>query len=123
MRPTLDEARVHPAARQKIAGFRSELIAQVEHLCATHPVLVIGMAMNPFPGKARRLLAQQGIPYEYLGLGSYLSAWRTRLALKLWSGWSTFPMIFVGGTLIGGFSELEKLVESGELAGLLKSTA
>ena len=77
--------------------------------------------MNPFPGRARRLLDEQGIRYEYLGIGSYLSQWRPRLALKMWSGWPTFPMIFVKRTLIGGFMDLKRLVDSGELAKLLAS--
>jgi len=51
--------------------------------------------------------------------GSYLSQWRRRNALKMWTGWPTFPMIFVRGTLIGGASDLERLVTSGELKALL----
>ena len=38
-----------------------------------------------------------------------------RLALKMWTGWPTFPMVFVKGVLIGGASDLAKLIESGEL--------
>ena len=34
----------------------------------------------------------------------------------MWTGWPTFPMIFVDGVLIGGFEDLARLVESGELA-------
>ena len=40
---------------------------------------------------------------------------RRRLALKMWTGWPTFPMVFVKGVLIGGASDLAKLIESGEL--------
>ena len=67
------------------------------------------------PKKARRLLDEKGVAYEYLGIGSYLGEWKRRLALKLWTGWPTFPMIFVDGMLIGGFQDLEPLVASGEL--------
>ena len=31
------------------------------------------------------------------------------LPLKLWTGWTTFPMIFVNGQFIGGFNDLVKL--------------
>jgi len=37
----------------------------------------------------------------------------------MWTGWPTFPMIFVKGTLVGGAVDLEKLIASGELATLL----
>lgn len=118
-RVTLDFSRVHPAINDKLAGYQSELLARVEALVQANDVVIVGMAMNPFPGRARRLLDERGIRYEYLGLGSYLSQWRLRLALKMWTGWATFPMIFVKRTLIGGFTDLKRLVDSGELAKLL----
>ena len=37
----------------------------------------------------------------------------------MWTGWPTFPMVFIRGVLIGGASELQALVDSGELARLL----
>ena len=33
----------------------------------------------------------------------------------MWTGWSTFPMVFVKGVLIGGADDLERLIQSGEL--------
>jgi glutaredoxin-related protein len=33
----------------------------------------------------------------------------------MWTGWPTFPMVFVKGSLVGGTSELERLVTGGEL--------
>ena len=41
--------------------------------------------------------------------------WRKRNALKMWSGWPTFPMVFVKGVLVGGAEELARLIDSGEL--------
>jgi monothiol glutaredoxin len=38
----------------------------------------------------------------------------------MWTGWPTFPMIFVKGELIGGFQDLERLIVSGELQSSLK---
>jgi len=118
-RVTIDPSRVHLAISDKVAAYQSELVTRVEQLVQTHDIVIVGMAMNPFPGRARRLLDEQGISYEYLGIGSYFSQWRPRLALKMWTGWPTFPMIFVKRTLIGGFADLKRLVESGELAKLL----
>ena len=78
-------------------------------------VVVVGMGLNPFPAKARKLLERNGTPYHYLSYGNYFSFWRQRLALKLWSGWSTFPLVFVNGTLIGGATDLQKLIEKHHL--------
>ncbi|HEV8692215.1 MAG TPA: glutaredoxin domain-containing protein [Ideonella sp.] len=118
-RAILDEARIHPAVRNRIAQHQAEIVAEVQQAVAAHPVVVVGMAINPFPRKARRLLDQAGIAHHYLGYGSYLSQWRRRNALKMWTGWPTFPMVFVQGTLIGGANELQKLLASGELQRLL----
>ena len=82
---------------------------------AANAVVVVGMRQNPFPKKACRLLEANDIAYKYLEYGSYLSGWRRRLALKMWTGWPTFPMIFVKGFLIGGFHDLERLIQKGEL--------
>jgi glutaredoxin-related protein len=81
------------------------------------------MKMNPFPKRARKLLDAAGIEYTYLEYGSYLSGYRRRLPLKLWTGWQTFPMVFVRGVLIGGASELAKLLQSGELKQRLEAGA
>ena len=118
-RATFDAARVHPAIASQLGSYQAELISRVELLIQQHDVVVVGMSMNPFPGRARKLLDAQGIRYEYLGLGSYLSQWRLRLGLKMWTGWPTFPMIFVKRTFIGGFRDLKRLVDSGELQKLL----
>ncbi len=69
--------------------------------------------------KARRALDAAGVTHQYLEYGSYFSIWRRRNALKMWTGWPTFPMVFVKGTLIGGAHDLDKLVSSGELQRML----
>lgn len=118
-RAVLAEAQIHPAARERIAQHQSAIVAEVQQAVAAHPVVVVGMAMNPFPRKARRLLDAAGVACHYIGYGSYLSQWRARNALKMWTGWPTFPMVFVRGVLIGGADDLGKLIDSGELKRLL----
>jgi len=118
-RPILDESRIHSAIREKVATNRTDIVREVQDAIAANDVVVVGMTQNPFPKKARQLLDAAGIAYKYLGYGSYLSEWRRRSALKMWTGWGTFPMVFVKGVLIGGASDLEKLIESGELKRML----
>ena len=121
-RPLLAESEIHPAIREKIATNRTAIVREVQEAIAAHPVVVVGMAINPWPRKARRLLDQAGVPYHYLEYGSYLSMWRSRGALKMWTGWPTLPMVFVRGMLIGGAQDLERLIASGELRTLLDAT-
>ncbi|WP_374563365.1 glutaredoxin domain-containing protein [Ideonella sp.] len=118
-RAVLAESQIHPAVRERVARHQSAIVAEVQQAIAAHPVVVVGMAMNPFPRKARRLLDAAGVTYHYLGYGSYLSQWRPRNALKMWTGWPTLPMVFVHGVLIGGADDLEALIASGELKRLL----
>ena len=114
-RSILDEAHIHPAIRDRIAGYRTEVVKEVQAAVAANPIVVVGMRMNPFPKKARKLLDAAGLAYKYIEYGSYLGDYRRRLALKLWTGWPTYPMVFVKGVLIGGASDLEKLIASGGL--------
>ncbi|MBB3121274.1 glutaredoxin domain-containing protein [Pseudoduganella violacea] len=120
-RTILEQARIHPAIRERIGRNHADLVGAVQAAVAANPLVVVGMAMNPFPRKARRILDQLGTPYAYLEYGSYLSQWRRRNALKMWTGWPTFPMIFVHGVLIGGTSELEQLIAKGEFPAMLSA--
>ena len=118
-RNILDEAHIHPAIRETIANNHADIVREVQAAIGNNDIVIVGMAQNPFPKQAMRLLDQQRLSYKYLEYGSYLSGWRRRNALKMWTGWPSFPMVFVRGVLVGGASDLKKLVESGELARLL----
>ena len=116
-RPVLPEAQIHPAVREKIANYRTDILKEVQAAVAANDIVVVGMRMNPFPKKARKLLDAAGLAYQYLEYGSYLGEWRRRLVLKMWTGWPTFPMVFVKGVLIGGADDLARLIAKGELGG------
>jgi glutaredoxin-related protein len=118
-RPILEEARIHPAIRETVASWRTDIVQEVQAAVAAHAVVIVGMRQNPSPKHARKLLDVNNIAYHYLEYGSYFSQWRRRLALKLWTGWPTFPMIFVKGSFIGGADDLARLQHSGELAKML----
>jgi monothiol glutaredoxin len=118
-RTVLEETRLHPAIRDKVANLNADIVHNVAAASSSNPVLVVGMAGNPHVWRARKLLGAAGIAYHYLEFGSYFSEWHRRLALKMWTGWPTFPMVFVKGTLIGGASDLERLVTGGELKRIL----
>ena len=118
-RPILDEARIHPAIRDRVSNHQQAILDEVMSAIEHNDVVVVGMGMNPFPAQARQALDAAGQPYKYLEYGNYLGHWRRRGALKMWTGWPTFPMIFVKGTLVGGFADLRALMASGELQKML----
>ena len=118
-RSILDETHIHPAIRERVATHQQAIVREVQSAVERHAVVVVGMGLNPFPKKARKLLDAAGVAHHYLEYGNYLNSWRERNALKLWTGWPTFPMVFVKGTLVGGANDLKKLIDSGELKTLL----
>ena len=118
-RPILPETRLHPAIRDRVASHPGGILREVEAAISSHDVVVVGMALNPFPWRARQALRAAGIAHAYLGYGSYFGQWRRRNALKMWTGWPTFPMVFVKGMLIGGASDLQRLIDSSELRRML----
>jgi monothiol glutaredoxin len=121
-RSVLGEAHIHDAIRQKIADSHADIVREVQAAIAANDIVVVGMAQNPFPKKARKALDAAGILCMYMQYGSYFSGWRRRNALKMWTGWPTFPMVFVKGVLVGGASDLQALIDSGELNQMLMSS-
>jgi glutaredoxin-related protein len=114
-RPSLSADKVSPYAHDVVAGFHRTVVDEVAAAVAKDRVVVVGMAQNPVVKRARKMLADASVPFTYLEYGSYFSKWRERLAIKLWAGFPTFPMVFVEGALIGGASELKKLTDDGKL--------
>ncbi len=115
-RSILDEAHIHPAIRQVIASHFHETVHEVQSAVATHRIVIVGMAGNPVVKKARQLFEAQNLEFNYLEYGNYFNQWRRRNSLKMWTGWPTFPMVFIDGVLIGGYRDLEALADAGELS-------
>jgi glutaredoxin-related protein len=114
-RPRLDESAVAPAAVAAMESFHADVVRQVEEAVRRDAVVVVGMAQNPHVRKVREALTGAGITFTYIEFGSYLSKWRERLAIKLWTGWPTFPMVFVRGVLIGGEDLTKAAIADGTL--------
>lgn len=114
-RPVLNKQSDEAAA--VVAKFHRDFVDQVKAAVESESWVVVGMAQNPVVGKARKFLDGENISYKYIGHGSYVGGWKPRLAIKLWAGFPTFPMIFRNGVLLGGLSELKKLKEAGKLLG------
>src|SRR5436190_20392243 len=71
-RPILDESRIHPAIREKIAASRTAIVREVDAAIAANEIVLVGMRLNFAVRKARKRLDEAGIAYKYLGYGGYL---------------------------------------------------
>jgi glutaredoxin-related protein len=100
-RPVLDLSRIAPAAAEKLSTFHTDTVEEVARAIESHAIVVVGMAQNPYVRDVRNALKSAGVDFHYLEYGSYFSEWKKRLAIKQWSGWPTFPQVFVRGVLIG----------------------
>lgn len=114
-RPLLSPERISPPLLQTMAAYHRQTIDEVVAAIAAHRIVVVGMAQNPFVKKARHALEKAGAEFRYLEYGSYLSMWKPRLAIKMWSGWPTFPQVFVDGVLIGGHAETVVAIAAGRM--------
>jgi monothiol glutaredoxin len=118
----LDQRFIAAPARAKLESFHADVVHEVREAVRKHPVVVVGMAQNPHVKKARTALDQAGVVYTYLEYGSYFSEWKKRLAIKLWSGWPTFPQVFVRGVLIGGEDLTKQALADGSFKASMDSS-
>jgi glutaredoxin-related protein len=119
-RPLHDQTRIAPKALEQLGGFHADVVRTVANAIASHDIVVVGMAQNPHVKNVRKALGDAGFAYEYLEYGSYLSQWKQRLAIKLYSGWPTFPQVFVKGTLLGGEDLTKAAIADGTLADMVR---
>jgi hypothetical protein len=77
----LDESMIHPAVRERIAALNASTLQQVQQAIQQHAVVVVGMAMNPFPRKARKALDAAGVAYHYISYGRRAAGAQARAPL------------------------------------------
>lgn len=114
-RMILSNDQVFPEAAKTMSAYHADVVKEVASAVSANKVVVVGMAHNPFVRKARKALNEAGIPFTYLQYGSYVSGWKQRLAIKLWSGWATYPQVFVEGKLVGGYNDLAHQLKLGKV--------
>jgi len=115
MRKLFDANKIHSAAGKKMSSLHPETIREIEEAIKDNTVVVVGMAQNPHVRDVRNALKEAGIDFKYLEYGSYLSEWKRRLTIKMWTGWPTFPQVFVRGVFIGGTDLTKAAIADGTL--------
>ncbi len=78
------------------------------------PVKVIMYATRfcPYCMRARRLLKNKGVEFEEIRVGSGNDLWGE---MEQKSGRSTVPQIFINGESVGGYDDIARLNQQGEL--------
>lgn len=115
MRSIFDPNDLHADIKDQVLNYNKDIVDEVAKAVSENRVVVVGMRYNDAVYSARKALKKAGIEFTYLEYGSYTSSWRKRLALKMWTGWPTFPMVFVGGVLVGGSKDVRALIAEGRL--------
>ncbi len=87
---------------------------------STPQVLMYATSWCPYCARARRLLADKGIPCTEIDIDAQPQA---RLEMIRRSGRRTVPQIFIGETHVGGSDDLHALDASGGLERLLADRA
>ncbi|MBL7545638.1 MAG: glutaredoxin [Bdellovibrionaceae bacterium] len=111
MRQVLDGTKITPRAQEAIDRFHPIIVSEIQQAIQTNEWVIVGMAHNIPVIKARKFLEEKNISFKYIQHGSYFSKWKARLAIKLWSGWPTFPQVFHKGVLVGGFTDLKVYIK------------
>lgn len=73
----------------------------------------------PYCVHAKNFLSARNIPYTEIDMTDRMDE---APALKEKLGWATFPMILIHDKLIGGFTDLRALEETGKLEETLKGS-
>ena len=79
-------------------------------------VILYGTRMCPYCVAARHLLKKLGVDYENISVDGDR---QLRQHMETISGRYTVPQIWIGDTHVGGYTELQQLLSSGELENLL----
>jgi cysteine synthase A len=92
------------------------------------PVVMFALEWCEFCWSVRRFFARLGIDYRSVDLDSVAlqennMGGRIRAAVSAQTGIRTIPQIFVGGTLVGGCTEVFDAYRSGELQKLLDASS
>ncbi len=79
-------------------------------------VVMYCTAFCPYCVMAERLLAAKGVAVRKVRVDQDAQA---RARMERLSGRRTVPQVFIGGRHVGGFTDLARLEQAGELDGLL----
>ena len=111
-RKILNEEMINQDALSFINKNHNDVVDEVITAINTNKIVIVGMGQNPVVKKAKKFLVKKNMPFHFLTYGNYFTKWQERLAIKMWSGWPTYPQVFIDGKLVGGCDELIKFLNN-----------
>lgn len=79
-------------------------------------VVVYSKVPCPYCVSVKRFFAEKGIAYQEIDLTDKFDEMQK---IKEETGWRTFPIVMIDDKLIGGYTDIKSLDESGKLDGML----
>ena len=102
-------------AQNEIALFQQSFVEELQCMINNFDIVVIGVQLSSRNRQVSSLLQATNHTVKELYLRPWMMDKHKKLAVMLWSGWPTFPQIFIRGMLIGGEQELRRTIQNGEL--------
>ena len=98
-----------------------DIVSEIKQEIAENKVLIYmkgtkDMPRCGFSAAAVQVLSEYGIPFKDINLLEDQEKWA---AVKQYSDWPTIPQIYIGGTLVGGCTELFDAMRDGRMRKLL----
>lgn len=93
----------------------TDLLTNLSIKIETDTIVVLDMSNGTYMEKIQSIFRMKGLEIDLQEFGTPFTKKNEREAIKAWSGWQTFPQIFVNGYLIGGYIELKKSFDDGSL--------
>lgn len=96
--------------------------AKVKGHIDSAPLVIFSQTSCPFCKKAKELLTAKGAKYSVVEVDTLGDeGYAFRVELDKVAGAGTVPQIFMGGSKIGGFSDLDAMNKEGKLDAALKA--
>lgn len=101
------------------------VMQRIDEQIKDNPVILYMKGTPDFPqcgfsARAVQILRQCGTEFTYVNV---FEEPEIRENLKTFSGWPTFPQLFIHGELVGGSDIMAELFENGELQRMLAAPA
>ena len=120
LRPLRTPSKADLSVRIVRAGEQLDLMNLVDYnqvlrdIIAKYNVVVFGRDGCPYCVKAKNLLTEKQIPFLYADISK--AEYRDLVTPMInFTGMKTIPQVFVGGKLLGGYTDLAKAIQNGTL--------
>jgi Grx4 family monothiol glutaredoxin len=92
------------------------MFERIKTIISAHPVVVFlaGTPQEPFCGFSRKFVEEmKNLAVDYRSF-DIVADNDMRCWLRLYSGWRTYPQLYINNKLIGGYDSTKELIKSGE---------